>query len=195
MLLNQKDLLNQLKEDNQEIIQTVENHFNDKDAALLNKKPTEKKWSVLECIEHLNKSHSIYSRQFSEHLGEKKQDKDQPEFLKPTWIGKYLYKSMKPKDGVIRAKMATMGKMKPDTELGKVSELDKDKVLNHFLEMQREIQKCLEHAEDRHLQKIKIQTEIPLLKMRLGDAIRFIMAHTQRHILQAERALEAAKKA
>lgn len=194
MLLNQKNMLEQLKQDNREIMRITES-FKGLDSSILNKKPGPKSWSVLECIEHMNKSHGIYQRQFSEHLGSKTEDKDQPEFFKPTWIGKYLYNSMKPKDGVIRAKMATMGKMKPDTELGKVSELQKDEVLDHFLKMQEDVQACLENAENRHLQKIKVQTEIPLLKMRLGDAIRFIMAHTQRHMLQAERALESAQKA
>ena len=37
------------------------------------------------------------------------------------------------------------------------------------------------------LASIKIQTAIPLVKIKLGDAFRFVVGHNERHIWQAEK--------
>jgi hypothetical protein len=190
MLLNQTDLLQQMKADLREMIDTVE-AWKKLDKEKLNAKPSAKSWSALECLQHMNKSHEVYHKQFVEQIKASRQE-PLPEFFVPTWTGKIAYNSMRPQSGVIKAKMPTMSKMKPDTELGKASELDKEQVLDQFLNMQREFLELLDHAETINLQKHKIQTELPLIKMRLGDAMRFILAHGQRHTLQAQRAVNQA---
>lgn len=190
MLLNQTDLIQQMKQDLQEMIETVEGWRN-LDSNKLNAKSSKKSWSALECVQHMNKSHHGYHKQFVAKLKDNRKEQ-LPEFFVPTWIGKMAYSSMKPHEGVIKSKMPTMKKMKPDTELGQASELDKDAVLSKFLDMQKEFLHVLDNATTIHLQGHKIQTELPLMKMRLGDAMRFIIAHGQRHTLQAQRAIDKA---
>jgi uncharacterized damage-inducible protein DinB len=190
MLLNQTDLLNQLKGINDCLIKKVEKDWKQIPEEKLNQRPAPKSWSVLECLDHLNKAHSVYRKQYGEILGEKKTDSNRGDFMKPTWLGKKFFNMMQPREDYIPSKMPTGKPMKPDTELGKADRLDKNQVIEEFLSMQRNMNTWLENAKERDLQSYKVQTALPLIKMRLGDSLRFIMAHTERHILQGEKALK-----
>jgi hypothetical protein len=52
---------------------------------------------------------------------------------------------------------------------------------------QRQILTLLETEKKVDLRKIKIRTTLPILKFRLGDTLRFVIYHVNRHLVQAKR--------
>ena len=78
--------------------------------------------------------------------------------------------------------MKTFGKLKPKISVG-----NKNEILDQFLNFQESILEVIEGLYDMNLTKPKIVTAAePILKMRIGDALHFMVAHNQRHILQAQ---------
>lgn len=154
----------------------------------LGAKPGKDQWSVLECIEHLNIADAHYISQFERKL--EKAPKSDHENFKPGWLGNYFVKSMKPKeDGTIPSPMKTLRKFIPEINV----QYD---TLSKFIEDQDTLIQLLEKSKSLDLNKIKITSAIgSIVTFRLGDAFRFLIAHNQRHILQAQRALEKVRVA
>ena len=66
--------------------------------------------------------------------------------------------------------------------------LDKEQTLAEFNELHQKMLEQLETARNYDLNRIKIPSAIgPILKFRLGDAFRFVIAHAQRHVVQLKR--------
>ncbi len=64
-------------------------------------------------------------------------------------------------------------------------------VVAAFLEQQREIERVLEAAEGVDLMRIKVTSPASrLIRFRLGDALRLMVEHEKRHVLQAIRVLD-----
>ena len=69
-------------------------------------------------------------------------------------------------------------------------EYSKVEVLNKFIKFQKDIVYAIDNCDNMSLEKPKIVTAAgPIIKMRFGDALHFMVAHNQRHILQAQNVL------
>ena len=146
----------------------------------LNFKPHDKSWSILECIEHLNRYGRFYIPEIKERINTSTH-KLSTEF-KTGVLGNYFAKSMLPKEKL--NKMKTFKNMNPNN-----SDLDIT-VLNEFLNQQKEILILLKEAEQANLTKIKTGITISnLIKLRLGDTFRVVIYHNLRHIVQAKKVL------
>ena len=180
--MKKSELIDLLIADTQGVIVIVKNEFLTLDHEKLSKRPRPDKWSVLECIEHLNIADAHYLDQFDKKL-DAIAHSDSDEF-KPGLLGNYFVKMIKPKeDGIIPSPMKTMKKFIPTDRIS-ANTMDK------FLSDQDEILKVLERCKHLNLDKIKITSAIgPLVTFKLGDALRFLIGHNQRHILQAQRVL------
>lgn len=181
-----KELLDQLIKDNQEIISGVKNQFLTQPDQVLKHKVTEESWSVVACIEHLNRTARHYIPEIQQKLKQARvEDKEQLAFYKPSLIGNYMTNSMLPKGNTITNKMKTFGTLHPslDDSTGAI--------FNEFFTHQEALLVLLNEASNYNLQKIKIQSLVRILRFRLGDAFRFLTAHTTRHILQANKVLES----
>ena len=144
----------------------------------LNFKPNDKSWSILECIEHLNRYGKFYIPEIRERMNASTH-KPSNEF-KTGILGNYFAKSMLPKEKL--NKMKTFKNMNPNN-----SNLDID-VLSEFLNQQKEILVLLKEAEQVNLTKIKTGITISnLIKLRLGDTFRVVIYHNLRHIAQAKK--------
>jgi len=65
-------------------------------------------------------------------------------------------------------------------------------VLDNFIDYQKSILEILNNARKVDLNKVKTNISITkLLKLRLGDVLRFLIYHQERHKLQAERAIKS----
>ncbi len=186
MLLNQRDMLNQLELVNIGMIEEFKQEYLPMSAEDLNRKPSEKSWSILETFEHIRKANRTYVEQFDRILNEPAKKDEAPELFKPAFFGLKFYQMMRPKGDKIPNKMQTMKKMRPDTELGILSEFDKDKVLADMLIELERFNTYFQNAQGRNLKKYKISAAVPLVSFNLGDALRFMGAHTERHMLQAK---------
>lgn len=150
------------------------------DHVSLNRKTDEKSWSILECIEHLNRYGDYYIPEITTRIKASKKawEKD----FKSGWLGNYFAESMLPKEQL--KKMKTFKSMNP------VGSSLNPKVINTFLNQQSQILELLKLAEGVSLSKTKTSISISsLIKLKLGDTLRFVIFHNERHLVQAERLL------
>lgn len=148
----------------------------------LNQKPHKEAWSVLECIEHLNKYSDFYHPEISKRM----QASVRPvaTFFKSSLLGNYFANSMKPREKPNN--MKTFNSMNP---AGKVLDVA---VLEKFMADQQQLLALLERARTLDLTKVKTSTSISSwIKLRLGDTFRVVIYHNWRHIVQAERVVQS----
>lgn len=146
----------------------------------LNFKPFPEKWSVLECIEHLNRYGRFYLPEIESRMA-KSQHAASATF-KPGILGDYFAKSMEPSPN-----MKTMNTFKSMNPIA--SELHKG-CIEEFIEQQDRMMACLETSKAKNLTKIKTSITISnWIKLRLGDTFRVVINHNWRHVLQAQNTL------
>ncbi len=161
------------------VIQEVEK-FQELSLEELNIKPNENSWSILECMEHLNRYGRFYIPEIRKRMNASNH-KPSTEF-KTGILGDYFAKSMLPKEKLNT--MKTFKKMNPNN-----SDLD-IKALEEFLNQQKETLVLLKDAKKANLTKIKTGITITnLIKLRLGDTFRVLIYHNQRHMEQAKKLL------
>ncbi len=154
--------------------------------SVLNARLSEDSWSVLECIEHLNRYGNFYLPEIEKRIGESR-TRHAP-VVKSGLLGNYFAQSMLPRQKL--NKMKTFRNMNPIH-----SQLDKD-VLNTFESQQKRMLDLLRRSNSIDLNKVKTGTSISkLIRLRLGDTFRFVIYHNERHIRQAERILTEVNKA
>ena len=145
----------------------------------LNQKATNDSWSVLECIEHLNLYGDFYVPAIRESIHASKNHASR--IYKSGFLGNYFVKSMEPKDKLNR--MKTFKDKYPASSLN-------TNVLDRFIGQQKDYLDLLEEAKKINLVKTKTRiTLTQFLKLRIGDTFRFILAHNDRHLVQADQAL------
>lgn len=150
----------------------------------LNHKAIPESWSALECLEHLNRYGNFYLPEMAKRM----QASTHPavETFKTGWLGNKFAESLLPQEPI--NKMNSPKKMNPTG-----SQLDKT-VVNTFIRQQYELLDLLKQARQVNLNKVKTGiTLTSFIKLKLGDTFRVVIYHTQRHIGQAERAIEQAE--
>lgn len=143
----------------------------------LNLRESDDSWSILECIEHLNRYGDFYipemEKQLKKHVHFAKAEK-----FKTGFIGNYFARTMLPGS----KKIKTFKSMNP---IG--SELTAT-VLDKFIQQQEKLLELLETASKSDLNKIKTSISISkLIRLKLGDTLRVVIYHNQRHVGQAKR--------
>lgn len=176
-------LLDSLRNDSENINSIFRKHFLTLTDNQLNWKPSDKNWSISECIEHIILSGQYYLEEI-----EKQFVKITPAFealdidFHSGVLGNFSTNSMKPtKKGVIRYKMKTMKRMEPA-----ISNIDIRKLFSEFENYQKNILILIEKSRYYNINEIKITSSIGrIIRFKLGNALRFVIAHNQRHIQQA----------
>ncbi len=180
---NKKELLSGLH-DRVEVIRNNMQPFLRLTDNYLTRRPAPGKWSVAEIFEHVNIMHGAFLRAIGKVMS------DAPinarEVFNSGVIGNWIYNKMMPRpDGTV-FKMRTPRKFHACSP-----QQDAQKVLDKFMNQLDEFDHVLELCHYVDLQKIKLPLVFRRgLKLRLGDGLRFIVAHSERHLLQARQALE-----
>ena len=144
----------------------------------LNFKQNTEKWSILECLAHLNIYGDFYIPEIEKSIN--KAQTSNNNMFKSGVLGNYFVKLMEPKEKL--NKMKTMSKFNPSGSSLTKSELTK------FEQQQYKTLDLLSKATVVDLTKNKTKTSLSkIINMRLGDTLRFVIAHNQRHLLQAKR--------
>lgn len=171
----------------QELLQLLDkieveiNNFKKKDISELNWKPTQEKWSVLECVEHLNRYGKFYLPEIQKVLKKEKVSSDKE--FKPGFLGDYFAKSMK--IGTTMKPMKTFKNMNPIN-----SQLNKS-VLETALVQCLQLKELLVESEKVNWTKTKTSITLTrFIRLRLGDTFRFLVYHLERHIVQAKKVAE-----
>ncbi|KAA9331336.1 DinB family protein [Hymenobacter busanensis] len=150
----------------------------------LNFKARPDSWSVLECLEHLNR----YSRYYNPAFAKALQSVGRPASVADigySWLGRKSLDIVRPGNG---KPSKTVKHMNPaGSQLGRT-------VLNEFLLNQRELLRLLDQAAATDLNRKVVPVEFfRLLKLRLGEALEFVVLHETRHVQQAQRAAQLAQ--
>jgi uncharacterized damage-inducible protein DinB len=178
-----EDLLNELITDVNRIKESAE-FFKNCDQTKLAYSPDKAKWSVVQIFEHLNAYNRHYLPVIEKELAVVT-TANNPVFTSGYW-GEKFTKMMKP-GNVYEIK----NKMKAMKAYSFSNNLNIETVLKEFLAHQEKLVKLLELAKARDLNNIRIATTLTsVLKLKLGDMFRFLIAHEQRHMIQARNTLK-----
>jgi DinB superfamily len=179
------EILEQLQADARQLILTA-NYLRTIDPGLLLQEPAPGKWSVIQVLEHLNSYGRYYLLAIERSL---KSDKAAVEVFRSGWLGNYFTKLMTPaEDGTIANKMQSPKDHRP------AKYLDVFPVLTTFLEQQQYLLELLEQAKSKNISKIRTPVSISrLIRLKLGDTFRFVVAHQQRHFVQIDNTLAMVK--
>lgn len=181
---NKKNLLSGLH-DRTEVVRKNLQPFLRLSNEQLNFKIAPDSWSIAEVFEHLNITHGIYLHSINEAL--KDAAINGREIFKSNWLGNFAYEKIIPREDGSIYKMKAPKFLRPAT-----SKLDGKAVLNKYMNQLDEFDHVLELSQYVDLRKVKIPFSFTkLLKLRLGDNLRFIVAHNERHLLQAQRVLKS----
>lgn len=156
--------------------------FGDLTTEQLNWKPSEKSWSVAQCLDHLITINSLY---FS--LFEKMRSSDiESTFLEKHsplsgFFGRYLINAMRPENP---KKMKTSKKAYPSA-----SDIDSGIVLR-FEDHQRELEGHISRiSPEIELSRIVTSPLASVVTYSLDDCLTMLIVHERRHILQAKRVM------
>ena len=179
-----EDLLNELAEDVKKIKKGA-HYFSSVEKNKMVYCPAKKKWSIVQVLEHMNAYCRFYLPQIEKELSVLSQ-KSSPVFT-PGFLGNMFTNSMRPKN-VFEIK----NKMKTSKKYTFPNSLNVETVLQEFLDHQDRLLQLMELAKTRDLNAIRLPITITsLVKLKLGDVFRFLVAHEQRHMIQARNTLKA----
>ncbi|WP_347157447.1 DinB family protein [Pontibacter chitinilyticus] len=170
--------LAQLSQTTNSLYQTVATELAPLDLSSLNFKPSPDSWSILECLEHLNR----YSRYYNPTLAtaiSRNTNGQVAASISYSWLGKKSLDMVRPQN---MKKHKTVKHMNPNN-----SALTRA-TLEEFLQHQTELLHLLEEAKAANLHKKAVPVEFfKLLKMRIGETLEFVVLHQERHVQQALR--------
>ena len=146
-------------------------------------RPAPGKWSIAEIYTHLNLSmdrtvRDILSRitLAPDHRGDE---------YRSGWLGDWLYGRIMPRpDGTV-FKLKSIAANSPESK----DIQDPRETLEAFQRHCDSLDDILRHVWTKDLRRIRIPFYLNgLISLRLGDMLRFLVAHGERHLLQAQRA-------
>lgn len=144
------------------------------------KKASPEGWNALECIAHLNRYSKFYNKEIAEALNTSKADT--AAYYSSGIFGEYFAKVIHPDHS--KKQMNTPAAMNTLN-----APVDKNE-FEEFIRNQEELLELLLKARKVHLGKVKTGTSISkFIRLKLGDTLRFVIYHNERHIRQAGRAM------
>ena len=143
-------------------------------------------WNALEILEHLCLSSGIYVRGLERAFDAHAELYSFKERFKPGPLGEYFTKGMMPgPDGTIRNRMKTLRMFDPPRNSGASMES-----IDRFIVLCDRMLSLLHRARSTDLNRMRVTSSLgPIIRFKAGDALRFPVAHQQRHFLQLERVL------
>lgn len=135
-------------------------------------------WSIAQCLDHLNG----YGFHYLPLLGAALQRAGEGSGIyRATWLGEYFTKALDPDTG--KKKIKAFKKHVPQRHL------DAPAVVGEFIRQQELLLQLLRTARRKDLNKTRIPISLTRwVTMNIGDTLRFLIAHNERHIRQALRA-------
>ncbi len=151
------------------------------DLQQLNYKPGPDSWSILECLEHLNRYSRYYNPALAKAIAANPASNPTPS-INYSWLGKKSLDMVRPEN---MKKHKTVKHMNPNnSHLGL-------NTIQEFLQHQHQLLHLLHAAIGSDLNKKAIPVEFfKLLKLRIGETLEFVIVHQERHLQQALRVKE-----
>lgn len=161
-----------------EVIRTFQNMT----AETLAKPRADGGWSAAQCLWHLNSYGDHYLPAIEKELSRERFTANAS--FTSTFLGAWFTRLMQPGD--------KMKKMKAFKNHRPPSNVDPHKTVAEFILQQERLLGLLRSARKTDLNQVSISISImPWFKMRLGDVFQFLIAHIERHLIQAEKVVRA----
>jgi len=143
----------------------------------------EGRWTAIQALEHLNMYGRYYLPAIEKAISLNTEGK--AAWFNSGRMGGYFTNMMKPK-----TVYQVTNKMKAPKGYVPPASLNTDTVISEFVEQQHKLIQLLDRSRERNLNNIRIPITISkLVKLKLGDTFRFLVAHEQRHMVQARNAI------
>jgi hypothetical protein len=178
---NKYQLLDSLERKVEQHLQEAVREFQNMSEQALNQPATNGGWSIAQCLEHLNSYGHYYLPLIRQGL-DRQPANPVPASFTSTWLGRYFTRMMDPQTG----------KKKYSAFKGHIParNLDPHAAVAEFIHQQETLLTYLHQSRQADLDAIRIPISIASwLKLKLGDVLQFLIAHNERHVLQAKRNL------
>ncbi|GAB3228507.1 DinB family protein [Hymenobacter seoulensis] len=179
------DFLDSLAADLQQVREITTRRFRPLTDDQLNRGPGPGKWSVGQCLEHLNIVGGLYLPIMSRKIKAARERGSKPsELVAHGFFGKKMTDAM-------RVPASEKAMKSPQQYAPSGSRLPRT-VIEVFSRQLDELENLIEQTRGVNANAIRIPNPIvPLLLPRLTDALELLVEHTKRHVQQAERVLDA----
>lgn len=139
-------------------------------------------WNILECLEHLNLYGDFYLVEIERGIIASAKASNGK--FSSGLIGNYFAELMQVKNGKLTKMKSPKNKDPFRKELTPAT-------IARFIKQQEKLVELLNQSRDVDLTKTKCAISLTrLIRLRLGDTLRFFVYHIERHIQQAERMLQ-----
>ena len=173
-------LLSTLQSNIHALVETVETEFMPLSDQVLNTKEAPGRWSILECLEHLNRYSRYYNTALARAIARTKtqlQFRDEP--VRSTWLGRKFIAMVHPSNA---KKQKAFKSMNPAQSV-----LDRS-VIDEWMHHQEQRLELLTAARSINLNQSHVPIEFfKWLRLNVGDTFQLLVCHEQRHMLQALR--------
>ncbi len=184
MSISSDFLLQDLTERNRLFIQEIEQLVDGLPSEALQWKANSEQWSVLQCMEHLNRYCDFYLPELEKVIKQAPKGVKSHQFHSG-WIGNYFVQLISPQNGQVTNAIKTNKDMNPSQD-----QLDLA-VLSRFFKHQEQFLQILSSANEVNLNKNKTAITLTTwIKLRLGDTLRFMVYHHLRHGIQMKNILQ-----
>ena len=183
--MNNLPSFEQLDADFKAMIQQVQSEFEDLSIEQLNYKTDATSWSILECLEHLNRYAAYYNAALRKGI-EKEKGSKKPDTYKLTWFGKMSIDMISPSN---TKKQKTIKRMNPTNSALSA------KTIQDFLQYQQELIELSSAAQHINANKKRVAVEfLKLIRLNIFETLIFMVEHQKRHLQQAMRVKKAVPK-
>ena len=144
-------------------------------------------WSALDCIAHLNLTLDVTCDEIDRKVNRAIEKGQKPnEIYKPGFLGQRFARLLAPKEGDVKRRIKTTKRYSPEhsNESGQA-------ILQGFRDRMERVKNQVEASKKVSLNRCRINSNVtPLIKFKLGDTFHIVLAHNERHIFQARKALQ-----
>ena len=143
--------------------------------------PAPGKWSIIQCLEHMNRT----TRHYLNHINpaDAKKAEGDNEF-KPSFMGRFLAKNF--------SQIPPKRKFKTSKAYAPANDMNPQEVLKDFISLNEQMNQRVETLAGYDLVKNKIPSPaFSFLKFRFGDVVLIDAKHTARHLYQVENNIKA----
>ncbi|MBK8465089.1 MAG: DinB family protein [Chloracidobacterium sp.] len=152
-------------------------------AEQLNWKPSEKGWSVAQCLDHVIKTNHEFDAEFQKLASGKRQNSFWENYSPfSSWAGRFLINAVS--EDSKKAKAPSQRIVPPSDVSGDIVE----KFVEHMAEVNKQIESCA--GVDRE-KTVVTSPFLFVFTYKLDDAFTVLVEHTKRHIRQAKRVMES----
>ena len=180
-VFNTKALIQELQDITQKNIEVTEKKLSHLSEEQKSWRPSADAWNVLEICAHLNEYARFYHTVFKERI-EKTKFRSPRETFTSSPLGRGAWRSMKlGRANNVKRKFKSPKNHNPSL----VPELVSGNDIAEFLRNQNEMLEIVDLSRTVSLRKVKVPISISrIVRLRLGDALMFVIYHNQRHVQQ-----------